>query len=202
VEASVFVDVTDKKNSINDIERDLRKLRFTKEITVINPLPSGIILDNTLFPLSFMGERAIICTESFFKALLKDMREYLGTAHAVWLYHVGVNTGCNLYEKILKIVNKERIDEIVHLAQGLLQHVGFGIIRITYDVSRCQASIDVKDSFECKLFSNSQQPESHYLRGMLAGFLSKVFKREVKVEEHKCIAMGDEYCEFKANPLT
>ena len=60
-----------------------------------------------------------------------------------------------------------------------------------------EVAIKVYDSSECELFKGSKKCESHLIRGMLAGWFSQLFRKEVKVREVKCIAKGDSYCQFE-----
>jgi predicted hydrocarbon binding protein len=47
------------------------------------------------------------------------------------------------------------------------------------------------------MFKGSSEPQSHYIRGVLDGFFSSLFKVEMEAKETKCIAKGDPYCEFE-----
>ena len=50
-------------------------------------------------------------------------------------------------------------------------------------------------NFECTPFIGTRdRPVSHLIRGALAG-------KEFRVREVKCIAKGDEYCEFIIEPV-
>ena len=55
--------------------------------------------------------------------------------------------------------------------------------------------IRLHGNFECTPFIGTRdRPVSHLIRGALAG-------REFRVREVKCIAKGDEYCEFIIEPV-
>ena len=41
------------------------------------------------------------------------------------------------------------------------------------------------------------KPASHLLRGVLAGFFKELLGKRVDVNETKCIALGDPYCQFE-----
>ena len=57
-------------------------------------------------------------------------------------------------------------------------------------------------NFECAPFKGKRdRPTSHLIRGALAGVFKEAYGREFKVREVKCIAKGDEYCEFVIEPV-
>lgn len=53
----------------------------------------------------------------------------------------------------------------------------------------------VYNSFEA-ISRRGTKPVCHFMRGYLAGFLSELFEREIKVEEDQCGAMGHNCCKF------
>lgn len=61
----------------------------------------------------------------------------------------------------------------------------------------------VYNSFECQLAPKTQRkPCSHFIRGIIAGYLTAVLDIKMKVEETKCVAKGDPNCTFEANQKT
>ena len=57
-------------------------------------------------------------------------------------------------------------------------------------------------NFECTPFKGKRdRPMSHLIRGGLAGVFREAYGREFMVREVKCIAKGDEYCEFVIEPM-
>ena len=63
-----------------------------------------------------------------------------------------------------------------------------------------EARVRVYESFECSVFKGSDKPRGAMMRGLLAGFIAAIWDAElddIGVEEVKCIAKGDEYCEYK-----
>ena len=57
-------------------------------------------------------------------------------------------------------------------------------------------------NFECTPFiGKKDRPVSHLIRGGLAGVFKEAYGRDFRVREVKCIAKGDEYCEFIIEPV-
>jgi len=56
--------------------------------------------------------------------------------------------------------------------------------------------IRVENSFIARGYGNSEVPVCHFLRGYNAGLAEVLKGRDIDAEEVKCIAKGDECCEF------
>ncbi|MCS7365815.1 MAG: 4-vinyl reductase, partial [archaeon GB-1867-035] len=57
--------------------------------------------------------------------------------------------------------------------------------------------IKAKDLFECSSVQVvKNKPNSQFFRGYLSGVASILWEKEMVAEEVKCIAKGDDYCEF------
>ena len=53
----------------------------------------------------------------------------------------------------------------------------------------------VHNSFEA-IFRRGTKQVCHFMRSYLASFLSRLFEREIDIEEDHCVAMGDDCCRF------
>ena len=67
-----------------------------------------------------------------------------------------------------------------------------------FDVGKRTGLVVVNDSFEALGYGSSKNPVCHFLRGYFSGILSYVCGGDVVLNETKCIAKGDHYCEFQA----
>jgi len=88
-------------------------------------------------------------------------------------------------------------------ASALFAALGFGVIEVAKFHTK-RAIVRVHYSFECKLFRESNAPSSHFIRGLIAGWLVTAWKTDTKsivCVERKCIAKSDEYCEFHASKV-
>ncbi len=199
VRLTLFADFAQRKNLLREVENHIRGLNYIKDIKVIEPLFNGITVDTTYTYLTFTGERAIVLRKPLFEGLIKGVREKFGESGKTFLYHVGFILGQKAYKTQSEIVRKAHgsIKETVLFTEELFKQVGFGILKISeLDLLNKRATIEIHNSFECELFKGSKKPESHLIRGLIAGFMSAFFRIKVSASEVKCIAKGDPYCLF------
>ena len=196
---TLFADFSQRRNLIREVESSIRSLNYVKDVKVIEPLFNGITVDTTYAYLTFAGERAVIFRKPLFEGLIKGIREKFGEAGKTFLYHMGFILGREASVNQSVIVRKARggVKETILLAEEIFKQTGFGILKISdLDLLNKRATIEVYDSFECGLFKGSKKPESHFIRGFIAGYMSSLFRIKVSTFEAKCIAKGDPHCLF------
>ena len=199
VRLTLFADFSQCRNLISEVENSIRSLNYVKDVKIIGPLFNGITVDTTYTYLTFTGERAVIFIKPLFEGLIKGIREKFGEAGKAFLYHIGFILGQGASVNQSKIVRKARggVKETILLAEEIFKQIGFGIFKVSnLDMLNKRAIIVIHDSFECELFKGSKKPESHFIRGLIAGFLTPLFGIKVSAFEAKCIAKGDPYCLF------
>ncbi len=199
--AVVFIDLSGRDvNVAFNLLTILRRLSYVKDVRIITPLFDGFTIDSDFFPFMVGGERAIIFYKRNYLALSKVLREKIGTGYDMILYLAGYEIGRLAYEAHKKIAGRNP-EKLIKTAQTLFQHAGSGIMKVEYyDLDKCEATVKIYDGFECELFKGSNKPESHLVRGMMAGWFGSFFNKEVIAIETKCIARGDPYCQFKIKP--
>jgi len=171
---------------------------YVIDIKLIKPLFNGLICDPYFFPLNVFNERAIIFLRRNYEGMIKEIRRQLGSAAETLLYLMGYNIGVNYYEKGGKIIAGRDLDKLIRLTIESIKQIGLGIIEIEeINSEKLEATVKIHQSSECELFKKSKKPESHFIRGIMAGWISQLFKSKVEVTEVKCIAKGDPYCQFK-----
>jgi predicted hydrocarbon binding protein len=67
---------------------------------------------------------------------------------------------------------------------------------VDIDFDRGSGRAVLKDSFEARE-SMSKVPCCRFFANFMAGFIAELFTKNVVVKEIKCVAKGDEHCEFK-----
>ena len=198
IEILVFVDLTNKRQLLNSIMNELKELDMIQHVEYIAPIFEGFVAYNGLFPLTIFNERAIILRKPLYEAFVKLLREELGSGYTAWLYQLGVEMGRNAYKSHKEVIQSEDVDKIVKFAEALFTQIGFGKLRVrSLDIESKRALVRVYNSFECELFKGSNTPSSYLIKGMLKGWFSCLFKADIKINEIKCIAKGDPYCEFE-----
>lgn len=164
---------------------------------LIKPIKKGLITDSYSFPQLFINERVIVFRKSGYAALIKKMREDYGEGFKAVQYHIGFNYGYDAFKNIKEKYGSD-IDELLKIGAEYSRIVGFGIIEVV-SYSNNRAALRVYNNFECELFIGSNKPQSHFMRGILAGWFAGLWDLDIKkidVKETNCISMGDPYCEF------
>ena len=170
---------------------------YVYEVVPIPPLKGGVIVDDYHFPPTLFGERMLMLRFPVLEAMIKGGYETFGRIYAVWLYHVGFRIGRDTFASQLLMFNTRSV-ELFDLSASFFKHDGFGIMEVRrVDLEGRKAVIRVYDSFECSMFKGLGKPMGHFVRGMLAGWASEFFGKELSAKETKCLANGDEYCEFE-----
>jgi len=127
-----------------------------------------------------------------FESSLEEM--FSPSAAFVILYTSAGKCGKDACKKVMKRA-KTRREALLHLSM-LKRWENWGKLAFEgVDFENGTGKIIVVNSFET-VNHRSNQPCCHFLRGFLAGFLSELFCRGIRVYEEKCAGKGDEYCEF------
>ncbi len=198
-ELSVFADLTGRRGVLRKIVDKIRSLEFVEKVEPIKPLFKGFAVDTTYTRLTLAGGRVIVFREPTYEGLIKGFRKRFGAIAKELLYYIGFEAGRKMYNVYSKMVEEAGggLNELLAFWREVFRHTGFGAIEhVEISYLTKTAIIRVQDSFECRLFKETGKFESHGIRGFIAGFMSSLFKTKVRVEETKCIAKGDPYCEF------
>ena len=200
IKAISFLDFTNAATDIHNIISEVSKMDFVYETKLIEPIKDGFIVDTLSLPLTLDGERAMIIRQEGFKALLDKILE-LGPSGEAILYHVGFNLGlgyAKTHARLEKILGIDTPSDILeYIIKPLFKAVGFGEIKIiSIDPEVPELTVRVYSNFECELAPRSDKSASNFIRGIIAGVPSGLFGVTITAEETKCIARGDDYCEF------
>jgi len=198
VNAIAFLDFSKSRATPEEaLEIILNSYDFVKNAKIIKPHGEGIIFDNHFFPLIAANERAVIFRKSVYEALFNGVREKFGSAGEAMLYYQGFSIGFEIYDTYREIAKSDDVENLVEVAKAINMTLGWGIIdRVDIDMGRKSAKLRVYQNFECELGIGKGKPYSQFYRGAVAGIFTRFFGKDVKVKETKCIAKGDEYCEF------
>lgn len=195
--AVIFIDLADTDVNIDEMLLELRRYPYILDVKLLKPLFNGFIFDTYFFPLKVREERAVIFLRRGYIGLIKKAREQLGLDYELTLFLEGYNLSMEAFKEYTKIAGED-VEKLVKLGRSLFQHLGYGRIEIEeIDIEKGIAKLRIYDSFECELFKGSSKPVSHFIRGILAGWFTQLFKKGVTAKEIKCIAKGDSYCQFE-----
>jgi hypothetical protein len=116
---------------------------------------------------------------------------------AAVLYSAGKRVGEYVAIRIREMFSLNKEDLVLALTQAI-QSAGWGITEIqSINFEGLSATIIVRDCFEAAAWRKKPYTVCHWTRGYLAGYMSTVFGKPVEAIEIKCVAKGDEHCEFK-----
>ncbi len=89
-------------------------------------------------------------------------------------------------------------EKLVNFLETYFVASGWGSIKtIDLDSENKKAIVKVSNNpFSSHLHKRVSQPCDHFLRGILAGLFSRVFRAEIDCVEVHCIALGEQDCEF------
>jgi len=90
------------------------------------------------------------------------------------------------------------VEELLKALEQCVQATGWGIVNVQHvNFKQATATITVKDCFEAAAWRRKPYPACHWTRGYFAVFMGTVFAKPVEAVEVKCMAKGDEHCEFQ-----
>ncbi|MEM2952805.1 MAG: V4R domain-containing protein [Candidatus Bathyarchaeia archaeon] len=202
----IFLDLTDCNVPLERLAEKIKSIKAVKGVKAIRQQAEGFIADTVSNILLAGGERAIILRKTLCESFIRGIRERFGSAGEVFLYYNGLEMGMNAAEKHVEMGKEIGLTDSSQICKcmgaPIFTAVGFGqmaIEKLLLDPPYALAH--VYDSFECQLAPETQKkPYSHFIRGIIAGYLTKVLGIKMKVEETRCIAKGDPNCTFEAKP--
>lgn len=201
VNALAFVDFTNSSVKPEEMVAHLRQISPFKDVQIFAPKPSGFVYDSFFYPLKVGNERVIIFRKPLYEALFSGIRREFGSAGEVFLYYMGLESGVKLFEDYKQIGGSADPRTVADIAGAFAFNMGWGVFKLQeLNLKKKTARIRFYDNFECTAGKGAGKPYSHFLRGVVAGLFLSCFKTAGTVEEIKCIAQGDPFCEFLVRP--
>ena len=196
-----FADITDATISLEELAAALKQLDVVVELEVHEAEVPGLIVDAAHFPLLFLGQEVVVIDLRMIGHMFSRLDEVFGTGASVILYEMGVRAGKVIVEEVVECGIRE--EDVLKVLAALGVARGWGITEIlSWDPRAVRLVLRVWENFECKpLAGRKRKPHSHFMRGVIAGIVSKLTGQPVKVREVKCLAKGDPYCEFVAEKV-
>lgn len=148
------------------------------------------------YPLLYNGTRVALFGEPVLRGLVVKVRERLGeSVGAALLYHVGLACGAAVAEEYERLYAPEAPEEyflLLALRGAALSWFAAEEVKL----GGRRAELSLSDNWECSLLKPAERPQSNFVRGVLAGFASKVFGEPVAAREVECVAAGARRCRF------
>jgi len=190
---TVFLDFSQAKITPEELIKKISQMRDVRDIQMKRPT---LGFESFHFPLSTMGLRIITWNAQNFGSYMKRLIEVLGDVAFPVLYNLGRAEAEYMWERMSREVNKK--EDVLSLLRETYRASGWGIIEfeeINYKEGR--AKVRIKQHVVPESLGKSDRPVCHDIRGYLAGIFSRYFGRRISAAEVKCMAAGNEYCEFE-----
>lgn len=127
----------------------------------------------------------------------KEIEKELGEKAARILFLSGFQGG-SLSAKRYREVFNFSTEQIVQFMIEMGSQIGWGRFELErFDLSNKYLSIKIYHSPFAEAYGPSTHSVCHFIRGVLGGMASVIFKREVVVRELPCLAKGDPFCQFE-----
>ncbi|MEM5772703.1 MAG: 4-vinyl reductase [Candidatus Aenigmatarchaeota archaeon] len=115
------------------------------------------------------------------------------------IYETGKQSFIELIKDIEKFADKrEKFFEVIF---NFINHLGFGSLKILeINEKELKAIVEIKNNnfanLYVKKFGFQKECVDYFLAGILAGYFSKFFDKNVDCKEESCIAKKDQSCRF------
>ena len=196
-----FVDLTNSRFTVDKIISRLKSIKNIIDVDVINPIVKGFVGDLQHHKLYIGNERTIFLSSSGFRKLVEQLNKF-GTGGLAVLYNIGYEIGRGYAESYIKNIRKLGIDLSRDIKERIIEYslnlngIGKGKL-VKVSLEPFKINLRLYDNFECSVANNVNYQGSHYVRGVIAGIVEELCNKKVLVNEIKCIAKGDPYCEFE-----
>ncbi|RLG61298.1 hypothetical protein DRN86_00220 [Candidatus Geothermarchaeota archaeon] len=192
-----FLDITGMKVPLEELFDVLRTEEGVREAY------HGMICENfkvfSAPSVPFAGShRLVIFRLEHIAGFMNMLKKRWGSAGASVLYALGHNAGIDSirqFRRIIRAPNRELIEFLLMLGRSFGWYTDYELVKLGEKggIGRFY------DLFECKIVEGKlNKPNSQWMRGFFVGIFDELYRVRVSVEETRCIAKGDPYCEFVA----
>ena len=197
-----FVDLTDASIGADELAEKLRELDVVLRADVVEHRIGDLAVDTCSFPVMLLARRMVLLDVAGLAAMLDWLDRTFETGGHAILFDMGLEAGKSIargLERRFGLFGRQAFETFLAMCTAM----GFFTYELVgFDAESRQAIVHLFHSFECEPFRErgERRTRSHLLRGMVAGALETVFGCPMMVRETRCVARGDGYCEFVAEP--
>jgi len=117
------------------------------------------------------------------------------------LYYGAKRSGSEWIKRIFKLYKMDTIEDQVNWGEKTFTLSGNGKMKVVeWDIKKCKMIYRVYESAISKIYGKTNHPVDQIPRGWFAGASCVFFNKDVDAVETKCLAMGDDFCEFLVQP--
>ncbi len=188
-----------------EAEKDLRAIQLKQLMdnspyvtnSIVVEGTGGLVVDTIHFPLKLnSGESMILARKEIFGDMFKRLGEMFGSGGEAIIFEEGEATGESDARRLVEIFGRDVAQQSIPELSMLYLSLGWGRPElIRFNPKPFSATIRLFDSFECS-GQKSSKASSQFVRGHMTGLINILFEKRVKCKETKCLALGDECCEF------
>jgi len=188
IRVTVFVDLTETRIPLSQVMDELRRVE-------------GVVkVEGMEVPFTHGEAKLISFPIQDIHNLFTNIKLEWGSGGMALLYHMGFDMGASLMERLKDLY----IDNEAALRHALLyiEALGHGLFELAEYREGASCVVVADELFECVAAGRGVEG-SHFFRGVLAGFLSKLWRleiAEIEVNEVECVARGGQHCVFNAKP--
>jgi len=147
--------------------------------------------------LFYKGVRYLLIRPETLATFQKAIERELGEKASQILYQSGFQGGTLSSKKYREALDLSD-EEIIHFMMEMGTQIGWGRFELErFDPSENILMVKVYHSPFAEAYGSSSSSVCHFIRGILAGMASVVFKRDLVAKESACLSRGDEYCGFE-----
>lgn len=190
---TIFLDFSKAKITPEELEKKMSQMKDVSGVQMKSPT---LGFESFHFPLNALGYRTILWNAQNLGSYIKRLIEVLGDVASPVLYNLGRAEAEYMWKRMSKEDSSK--EDVLKLLQETYRTSGWGIIKfdeINHKESR--AKVKIEQHVVPESLGKSDRPVCHDIRGYLAGIFSLYFGRRISAAEVKCMATGDEYCEFE-----
>lgn len=195
-----FVDVSKAKSGVEKLDQELRKLPAVLDVKFEEPKPAPYEIMH--FPIMHGDLRAVVMSTNLFGSMLSGIERILApSGFAAVLYDSGKKAGEHYTKYFRDKYGLEKREELIQTLMQAWKAIGWGLVTVNEINAEClPATVIVEENFEAIVWKKKPYKVCHWSRGFIAGYFGAVFGKPVEVTEVKCLAAGDEHCEFEVKP--
>jgi predicted hydrocarbon binding protein len=192
---TAFLDVSKATEDVNGLREILLQSDVAEDVKFEEPKPAPFEIIH--FPALQADSRAIILTIGEFWALMDKLEKILTPSGLTALhYDAGKSIGAHtatLLRQNYKLGGEALIQAFVQSQKAS----GWAVMDFQdVDFEQRTGKVVVRDCFEATAWGKKNYKVCNWTRGIIAGFMSNVFGKPVEVKETRCMADGDDHCEF------
>jgi predicted hydrocarbon binding protein len=196
-----FIDYTEAAIPLNEIFTILKKIPGVFNVEFKEGLRNDLAVCQLHYPPTVLGEESVVFRLSVLKSWFNRLWEVFGSGAAKIFYEAGVKAGKDAAKFFAEKLRLEG-EMLARFMASVGSSLGWGRFTLEeLDMEKNKLRVRAENLFECKLAGKPGEARGYFIRGYILGAATQIFKTEnLTIEETKCIAKGDPYCEFQIKP--